>query len=188
MIWMKLTELNSKQTNLVDIYVRDMLHPDGLMNIQDATIVIVYAGREATRKLAPILKRRLRSGTRAQDVVDTVIQRLNLTTDDILFDLGCGEGHWCISASKASGCQSIGIELSEEIAERARQRSLTELNSKQTNLVDIYVRDMLHPDGLMNIQDATIVIVYAGREATRKLAPILKRRLRSGTLKEILKL
>ena len=116
-----------------------------------------------------------------QDVVDTVIQRLNLTTDDILFDLGCGEGHWCISASKASGCQSIGIELSEEIAERARQRSLTELNSKQTNLVDIYVRDMLHPDGLMNIQDATVVIVYAGREATRKLAPILKRRLRSGT-------
>ena len=46
-----------------------------------------------------------------QEVIDTVIQELSLTSADILYDLGCGEGHWCIAATKSSGCTSVGIEL-----------------------------------------------------------------------------
>ena len=117
-----------------------------------------------------------------QEVIDTVIQELSLTSADILYDLGCGEGHWCIAATKSSGCTSVGIELSEEIAARARISSNNQLQaSQQSHLVTIHVRDMLANDGLVNIQDASVVIVYCGRDATKKLAPLLKRVLRSGT-------
>jgi acetyl esterase len=113
-----------------------------------------------------------------QEVIDTCIQKLNLNSKDLLFDLGCGEGHWCVAASKSSGCKSVGIELSEEIANRAR---ISVDENHLSKLVDIHVKDMLSNDGLLNIHEASVVIVYCGRDATKKLAPILKKNLRHGT-------
>jgi SAM-dependent methyltransferase len=123
--------------------------------------------------------------------IDAVLRHLALGADDVLYDLGCGEGHWCVAATRASGCRSVGIELSPEIAERARQRVASELGESTDgdggggggggSRVRIEVRDMMAAGGLGAIEEATVVIVYAGRDATKKLAPELRRRLRPGT-------
>lgn len=112
------------------------------------------------------------------------MSELNLTTDDVLYDLGCGEAHWCIAATKASGCRSVGIELSAEIAARARKHADKVLGSDdggKASLVRIEVRDMMAKNGLDGIEEATVVVVYMGREASRRLSPELKTRLRAGT-------
>ena len=128
--------------------------------------------------------------------IDRVVQELGLTSDDVLWDLGCGEAHWCIAASKASGCRSVGVELSPEIAERGRARVLNELGRSgsssgsgghedgptvSSSLVRIEVRDMMAPGGLDGLEEATVVVVYMARKASRWLSPELRKRLQPGT-------
>ena len=56
-----------------------------------------------------------------QIVVDVMLAELNLKTTDILYDLGCGDGRFLISAVKQYGCKAIGIEIDPEVADIARQ-------------------------------------------------------------------
>ena len=112
-----------------------------------------------------------------QHTIDRVVKELHLTNDDVVYDLGCGEGHWCIAATLSCGCRSVGIELSEEIAQRARERA-RKAGALQVNIV---VRDMMAPEGLNGVEEATVVVVYMGREASRRLSPQLQNILRPGT-------
>ena len=111
------------------------------------------------------------------------MQGLRLTDDDVLFDLGCGTADWCIAASKASGCRSVGIELSPAIAKRARSRVTEELGGEaaSSSLVRIEVRDLMAPGGLDGVEEATVVVLYMAREASRQLSPELRSRLKAGT-------
>ena len=116
--------------------------------------------------------------------IEHVVSKLNLTASDVLYDLGCGEAHWCIAATKASGCRSVGIELSPEIAARARMHADKVLGSGdggKASLVRVEFRDMMDKNGLDGVEEATVVVVYMGREASRRLSPELKKRLRAGT-------
>ena len=56
-----------------------------------------------------------------QIVVDVMLAELKLTPDDILYDLGCGDGRFLISAVKQYGCKAVGIEIDPEVADIARQ-------------------------------------------------------------------
>lgn len=59
----------------------------------------------------------------------TVIEKLVLTKNDILFDLGSGAGKVCIQVALTSPAQAIGIELSttrHALAERIKQQLIKE--------------------------------------------------------------
>ena len=44
--------------------------------------------------------------------IDACFSLVNLTQDDVLMDIGCGDGRVCISATKLTGCKSIGVDVS----------------------------------------------------------------------------
>ena len=48
------------------------------------------------------------SSERIQAFVDWA----GLTSDDVLLDIGCGDGRVCIAAAKLCGCRTIGIDVS----------------------------------------------------------------------------
>lgn len=56
-----------------------------------------------------------------QIVVDVMLAELNLKPTDVLYDLGCGDGRFLISAVKQYGCKAVGIEIDPEVADIARQ-------------------------------------------------------------------
>jgi predicted RNA methylase len=102
------------------------------------------------------------------NVIGQALQEANIKENDVLYDLGCGDGRVCIIASKGFGCRSVGIELDKDVVEQAKNN--VKLN-KLDNLVRIYQGDILKTD----FSQATIVYVYLMPELSEKLLPTLKR-------------
>ena len=45
-----------------------------------------------------------------------------LSADDVLYDLGCGDGRVLVDAARARGCRCVGVELDDALARDARER------------------------------------------------------------------
>jgi predicted RNA methylase len=55
-----------------------------------------------------------------EDVVQRMLDQLDLGPDDILYDLGCGDGRILVAAVRRFGCRAVGIERDPCVAEFAR--------------------------------------------------------------------
>jgi tRNA G46 methylase TrmB len=56
-----------------------------------------------------------------QPVVDMGLSLLNLTSDDILYELGCGDGRFMVAAALATpGLRCVGVEYDLKFADRAK--------------------------------------------------------------------
>ena len=47
-------------------------------------------------------------------VVDEMIKLADLSADDLVYDLGCGDGRIIITAAMKSGCRGVGIDIDPE--------------------------------------------------------------------------
>eukprot|EP01038_Epipyxis_sp_PR26KG_P006933 gene6933-9486_t len=92
-----------------------------------------------------------------------------------LFDLGCGDGRICISASKLFGCKSIGCEIEESLIEIFNQRIT------QFDLSSLVVA--IHGD-LRNIDltSADVIVIYLLPEAIEEIKNILILALNNNTI------
>jgi len=53
-----------------------------------------------------------------QDVVEHMLEMAAVTKDDVVYDLGCGDGRIVITAAKKYGARGVGVDLDpERIAE-----------------------------------------------------------------------
>src|SRR5437773_2472288 len=46
-----------------------------------------------------------------QKVVDRMLELAKLTKDDVVFDLGCGDGRVVVSAARKYGARGVGIDI-----------------------------------------------------------------------------
>jgi SAM-dependent methyltransferase len=108
-----------------------------------------------------------------QDVVDRMLSVANVTSGDIVYDLGCGDGRIVITAARKYGAHGVGIDIDpERIAEsRGNARS-----AGVASLVEFRQGDILDAD----VSQATVVTLYLVSSANLKLRPILTRQLRPG--------
>ena len=60
--------------------------------------------------------------------IHTILQFLQLNADDVLYDLGCGDGRICLEAWHQYQCRTIGIEVEEDLVTRA-QTLITNVSS-----------------------------------------------------------
>ncbi|KAG6606582.1 FAM173 family [Phytophthora cinnamomi] len=100
--------------------------------------------------------------------------QLALTSEDVLVDLGCGDGRWLVSGVKRFGCKALGVELDENLVLRAREQvQQQQLQHKiQIELGDVMLAD---------ISQAKLVIVYAFAESLPGIAQRLKEQLKQDT-------
>lgn len=107
------------------------------------------------------------------DVVDRLLELAEVTKDDVVYDLGCGDGRIVISAAEQYGARGVGIDYDpERIAEanaNAERRGVQDL-------VTFIQQDAMQAD----VSDATVVTLYLLSSSNRKLRPILTRQLRPG--------
>jgi cyclopropane fatty-acyl-phospholipid synthase-like methyltransferase len=51
--------------------------------------------------------------------VDASITLLNATPEDIVYDVGCGDGRFLIACAQKSQCKCVGLEIDEDRAKEA---------------------------------------------------------------------
>lgn len=106
-------------------------------------------------------------------VVERMLQLAEVGKDDVVYDLGSGDGRIVIMAAKLFGARGVGYELDGELVRRSVENAR---RAGVADLVKFHQQDVLTVD----LSPATVVTIYLSREANLKLRPALQAQLRSG--------
>jgi SAM-dependent methyltransferase len=108
------------------------------------------------------------------EVVEAMLKLANVTKDDIVYDLGCGDGRIVVAAARAFGAKATGVDIDpQRIAE-------ANANAKTAG-VEGRVRFILGDLFQQDIHDATVVTLYLLNTLNLKLRPKLWKELKPGT-------
>ena len=111
------------------------------------------------------------------DVVVTAMLKLGgVTKDDVVYDLGCGDGRIVIAAAKQFGARGVGIDIDPE---RIKEANAAAATAGVTDRVKFIVGDLFDP--AVRISDATVVTLYLLPSLNAKLRPRLQSELKPGT-------
>ncbi len=109
-----------------------------------------------------------------QTVVEAMLELAEVGPNDVVYDLGSGDGRIVITAAKKYGCRAVGIEINprrvEEAWENARKAGVEDR-------VKFILGDMFKAD----IHEATVVTLYLLSSVNEKLKPKLFKELKPGT-------
>jgi len=106
--------------------------------------------------------------------VDTLLALANVTANDIVYDLGCGDGRILITAARKYGARAMGIEI-EPLKYLWCQLRINFLGL--SDRVTVRLGNLFETD----LSDATVVVVYLLKETNQRLLPKLKAELKLGT-------
>ena len=107
-------------------------------------------------------------------VIAEILSKAGVGKDDILYDLGSGDGRIVIEAAKKTGCRAVGIEIDAERVDDSR------LNAARAGVQD-RVRFVVADIFKENLSEATVVTIYMSGDVNRRLRPKLLRELKPGT-------
>jgi precorrin-6B methylase 2 len=108
-----------------------------------------------------------------QDVVDKMLELAEVKKDDLIYDLGCGDGRIVVTAAKRYGCRAIGYDIDPERIEESLEN--VEKN-KVGNLVRIEQKDIF----TLDLSQANVITLYLLPNLNVKLIPQLEK-LRPGS-------
>ena len=109
-----------------------------------------------------------------EEVVDRMLAVAAVTKDDVVYDLGSGDGRIPISAAKTYGARGVGLDINPDRITDSRA------NAKKDGveqLVEFREQDVMTAD----FSEATVVTLYLLASANAQLRPILTKQVRPGT-------
>ena len=106
-------------------------------------------------------------------VVTRMLEVANVKGDDILYDLGSGDGR-VITAAQKHGTRGTGIDINPDLVRRSQTNAQTAGVADRVKFVQ---QDLFQTD----LSDATVVTLYLLPDINLKLRPKLLRELRPGT-------
>jgi SAM-dependent methyltransferase len=109
-----------------------------------------------------------------QEVVDEMLRLAGVGREDLVYDLGSGDGRIVIAAARLSGARGVGFELDPELVRRARDNAA---RANVSHLVEFRQQDVMTVD----LSPASVVTAYLSREANLKLRPRILAQMRPGT-------
>ncbi len=101
------------------------------------------------------------------DVVARMLKMADVQSDDVVYDLGCGDGRILIAAAEKYGCRAVGFDL--DPLRVAEARAAAEQHAV-ADRVTVELKDVLAVD----LRPATVVTLYLGTELNRDLVPQLQ--------------
>ena len=108
-----------------------------------------------------------------QDIVDKMLELAKVTSDDVVYDLGSGDGRIVITAAQKCGAHAVGVEINPDLYRLSSSRI------KELGLDDrahIVCEDMFN----VSVSRATVVTLYLLTSFNEKLRPKLETQLHSG--------
>ncbi|MGF1589356.1 MAG: SAM-dependent methyltransferase [Pleurocapsa sp.] len=109
-----------------------------------------------------------------ENVVNQMLELANVSSDDVLYDLGSGDGRIPITAAAKYGARGTGVEIDPELVQRSRD------NAEAANVADnveFLQQDLFQTD----LSEATVVTLYLLPDINLELRPKLLRELQPGT-------
>ena len=106
-------------------------------------------------------------------VVHEMLTLAEVGPDDLVYDLGAGDGRIVIAAARWRGARGVGIEIDPDLVRQAR------LDAERAGVADrvrFESRDLFTAD----LRDATVVTLYLSPALNARLAPRLLAELRPG--------
>lgn len=107
-------------------------------------------------------------------IVDRMLAIANVNKNDILYDLGSGDGRIVITAAQKYGTRGVGIDINPRRIEEANANAQ---KAGVTKLVEFRQQDLFETD----LSKATVVTLYLLPDINIKLRPKLLKELKPGT-------
>lgn len=127
----------------------------------------VFAQESEIKKDVPYVPTR-------QNVVEAMLNLAKVTKDDVVYDLGCGDGRIVITSAKLYGTTGVGVDIDPERIKEANENAKTENVTEKVTFIegDLFKQDF---------SKATVVTLYLLPEVNERLRPILLKQLKPGT-------
>jgi SAM-dependent methyltransferase len=109
-----------------------------------------------------------------QPVVYQMLELAGVTKDDVVYDLGSGDGRIVVLAAQKYGAGGGGSELAPRLVEISRQVAR---DAQVTDRVRFVEGDLFAAD----ISEATVVTLFLSTSVNNELEPKLRRELKPGT-------
>jgi len=110
----------------------------------------------------------------SEEVVGIMLEIAKVGKDDLVYDLGCGDGRIVIAAAKKAGAGGVGVDLDPE---RIKESLENARKAGVTDRVQFLQQDLFQT----KIDRATVVMLYLWPEVNLKLRPKLFLELKPGT-------
>ncbi len=140
-----------------------------------AILLVVLPGASAQEETAIVDPRSIAPFVPAPwHVVDRMLELVDLSERDVVFDLGAGDGRILLRAAKRYGARAVGYEINGDLVEDARMAIRA---AGVEDRVEILQQDMFDA----KLAPASVVTLFLVTAAHRQLKPKLEAELRSGT-------
>jgi precorrin-6B methylase 2 len=107
------------------------------------------------------------------EIVEAMLRLAQVTKDDIVYDLGSGDGRIVIVAAQRYGARGVGIEIDPSLVARAWQNAR---DAGVIGRVAFVVGDLFEAD----LSEATVVTLYLSASINARLLPKLRAELGPG--------
>jgi SAM-dependent methyltransferase len=108
-----------------------------------------------------------------QEAVEAMLAIASVTGEDVVYDLGSGDGRIPITAAKKYGARAVGIDIDPKRVQEATENAQKE---KVTDKVSFRNEDLFEAD----FSEATVITLYLLQTLNEKLRPKLQK-LQPGT-------
>ena len=108
-----------------------------------------------------------------QPVVEAMLDLAQVKPDDVVYDLGSGDGRIVITAAKRFGARGVGVEMDAALVKKARENAAA---AGVSNRVRFVTADLFATD----LRPASVVTLYLLQSLNERLRPKLVRELKPG--------
>ena len=108
-------------------------------------------------------------------VVTGMLKLAGVTKNDVVYDLGCGDGKIVIAAAKL-GARGVGVDIDPQ---RVQEATANVKKAGVGDRVQIRLGDIFDPN--VKFDDATVVTLYLLNTINERLKPRLLKELKPGT-------
>ena len=108
------------------------------------------------------------------EIVKAMLTLAGVTRDDVVYDLGCGDGRIVIAAARDFGARGVGVDLDPQ---RIREAQANAVRAGVAHRVTFSVQDLFDTD----IQSATVVTLFLAPALNARLQPKFMTQLKSGS-------
>ena len=115
-----------------------------------------------------------------EKIIEKMFEMAKVGKDDVVFDLGCGDGRICAMAAKKWGCRGVGVDIEPE------RVLLWPETIKKYNVTNFVYKGMLEyrlGDALKvpDLNKASVVMLYMFPEFMDQLKPMAQKTLKPGS-------
>jgi len=102
------------------------------------------------------------------EVVEKMLELAGVTKDDLVYDLGCGDGRIVVTAARKYGCRAVGFDVDPERIEESKENVA---RNKVGHLVKIEHQDIFKLD----LSRADVITLYLLPSLNVRLIPQLEK-------------